>query len=471
MPNRRFPRPRALVIVALCTLAAASAAPGRALAQGTPWPFLPHANNYRFVPTQPQDDGPVWLELSSPLPYPCGDVVDAQVVDSAHVTLTLRPRSACTDSMLWRTWSQAFGLGRFAAGMREVAVHLRVEWPSGPPTDEHGVIPFEVVHVDPPPPPDPDSGLASVFLWTTLEPATPMIGDDVQLTVLGRFPYACGEIAESHVDANHDVFLRLRRRESCSDTTRRWQRTFDLGELPRGANLVWVRATIEGSPDRTTDSMAVSVVVSDPDEPPGPSSGIAMAALPAAPTDQDAVTVTAIGRFPFDCGQLADARVIDAHHLALTLKAGPACGDTARSWERSFAIGVLPAGTHTIELDVATEGGDTLSHRLARLELVVSASGDSLPAVLGASTPNPFREESRFAVTLEHASPAEVSVFDVNGRRVAVVFQGVLPAGSNAMRWNGRRTDGAWAASGVYFYRLALPDRVLSRRVVLLARP
>ena len=82
MPNRRFPRPRALVIVALCTLAAASAAPGRALAQGTPWPFLPHANRSRFVPTQPQDDGPVWLELSSPLPYPCGDVVDAEYMQA-----------------------------------------------------------------------------------------------------------------------------------------------------------------------------------------------------------------------------------------------------------------------------------------------------------------------------------------------------------------------------------------------------
>ena len=62
-------------------------------------------------------------------------------------------------------------------------------------------------------------------------------------------------------------------------------------------------------------------------------------------------------------------------------------------------------------------------------------------------------------------------MFDLSGRRVATVFRGLMPAGTSQLAWNGRRMDGRRAPGGIYFTRLTLPDRVVTRRVVLLTTP
>jgi hypothetical protein len=72
---------------------------------------------------------------------------------------------------------------------------------------------------------------------------------------------------------------------------------------------------------------------------------------------------------------------------------------------------------------------------------------------------------------MDRTVSAEVAVFDLNGRRVTTIFRGQLPGGTSQLKWDGRRGDGSWAASGIYFYRLTLPDRIVSRQVVFLNRP
>src|SRR5215831_6458246 len=86
---------------------------------------------------------------------------------------------------------------------------------------------------------------------------------------------------------------------------------------------------------------------------------------------------------------------------------------------------------------------------------------------LSTSRPNPFTEVTRFSVSTDAPADADVSVFDVTGRRVSRVFHGQLPAGTSELAWNGRRDDGTRAVAGVYFYRLEMRGRVVSRRLVL----
>lgn len=62
--------------------------------------------------------------------------------------------------------------------------------------------------------------------------------------------------------------------------------------------------------------------------------------------------------------------------------------------------------------------------------------------------------EVRFLVGSPLALAAKLEVFDAQGRRIAVPFDGRLPAGTSAIRWDLESASGLSVASGVYFARL-----------------
>ena len=64
--------------------------------------------------------------------------------------------------------------------------------------------------------------------------------------------------------------------------------------------------------------------------------------------------------------------------------------------------------------------------------------------------PNPSNGTVTFAITLPGEQDARVTILDVSGRRVATVHGGRLGPGEHAMRWDGRKDDGAPAAAGRY---------------------
>ena len=82
--------------------------------------------------------------------------------------------------------------------------------------------------------------------------------------------------------------------------------------------------------------------------------------------------------------------------------------------------------------------------------LFVDAEGDAPAAPqafrLGAAFPNPFAATSTVPFEVERAGPVRLSVFDVLGRRVATLVEGVVAAGPH------RATlDGSRLTTGVYF--------------------
>ncbi len=82
--------------------------------------------------------------------------------------------------------------------------------------------------------------------------------------------------------------------------------------------------------------------------------------------------------------------------------------------------------------------------------------------VLDEPYPNPANSSVNFAFTLPEAQSVSLSVYDLSGRRVAVLTEGELPAGRHAVAW-----DCSEEASGVYLLRLETRDESLSRRVVI----
>ena len=72
--------------------------------------------------------------------------------------------------------------------------------------------------------------------------------------------------------------------------------------------------------------------------------------------------------------------------------------------------------------------------------------------------PNPVRSSTEISFQVPASGgPVRLQIFDVAGRRVAMLVDRDLPAGLHAVRWNGRYENGRQAATGLYFYRLEGP--------------
>jgi hypothetical protein len=84
------------------------------------------------------------------------------------------------------------------------------------------------------------------------------------------------------------------------------------------------------------------------------------------------------------------------------------------------------------------------------------AAGDSERArdQLGAPVPNPLVSFTRFACTLSEGGRSRLAVYDVSGREVAVLMDGVHAAGRYEASWDGRDARGKEVRRGVYFLRL-----------------
>jgi hypothetical protein len=89
-------------------------------------------------------------------------------------------------------------------------------------------------------------------------------------------------------------------------------------------------------------------------------------------------------------------------------------------------------------------------------------------ATLDAPRPNPSVGEASVALTLSAAGRARVAIFDVGGRCVATLFDGAAPAGTLALRWNGRNGRGGAAASGIYWIRAEAAGDSFTRKLVRL---
>jgi hypothetical protein len=82
--------------------------------------------------------------------------------------------------------------------------------------------------------------------------------------------------------------------------------------------------------------------------------------------------------------------------------------------------------------------------------------------------PNPFNPAVNLGYEIPRAGRVRVDVFDVAGRLVRTLEDGVKRAGPGSVTWDGRDLRGAAAGSGVYVYTLRIAGSpAISRKMVL----
>jgi hypothetical protein len=89
--------------------------------------------------------------------------------------------------------------------------------------------------------------------------------------------------------------------------------------------------------------------------------------------------------------------------------------------------------------------------------------------LLESALPNPFRVRTTFRYALSRTGPAELAIFDAQGRVVRTLVNGERPAGRGSATWDGGTDGGGSAPPGLYFARLSAPglEAPLTRRVAL----
>jgi len=81
--------------------------------------------------------------------------------------------------------------------------------------------------------------------------------------------------------------------------------------------------------------------------------------------------------------------------------------------------------------------------------------------------PNPARTTT-INFSLPRKDDVELAIYDVLGRRVALLAKGTMPAGQYSKKWEGRDDSGKNAGPGVYFLRLRVGKEVFKLRSVKL---
>lgn len=105
---------------------------------------------------------------------------------------------------------------------------------------------------------------------------------------------------------------------------------------------------------------------------------------------------------------------------------------------------------------------DPLAHQYAGVTLdkgqidvtTTSAIGDVPSPLKLQLAPNPFNPGTRVLWTVPVGADYRLELFDVSGRRLALLARGVADGASHAVSWAGRDDDGHPSPSGVYLFRL-----------------
>ncbi|RPH99096.1 MAG: T9SS C-terminal target domain-containing protein [Calditrichaeota bacterium] len=82
--------------------------------------------------------------------------------------------------------------------------------------------------------------------------------------------------------------------------------------------------------------------------------------------------------------------------------------------------------------------------------------------------PNPFNAQTQFQYSLPVEMTIRLSIMNTLGQEVAVIENGVTPAGVHTIRWDGRDRLGHAAPTGLYFYRLQTPNGPMVKKLTLL---
>jgi hypothetical protein len=103
--------------------------------------------------------------------------------------------------------------------------------------------------------------------------------------------------------------------------------------------------------------------------------------------------------------------------------------------------------------------------------LVAPLSDHNVPQnfILHQNYPNPFNPKTVISYKLSVISEVSLKIFDILGREITTLVNGIQSAGEHTVLWDGNNSKGQSAGSGIYSYRLTAGNGfVETKKMVLL---
>ena len=88
---------------------------------------------------------------------------------------------------------------------------------------------------------------------------------------------------------------------------------------------------------------------------------------------------------------------------------------------------------------------------------------------LESNYPNPFNPQTAIPIAMPKDGDIRLEVFNILGKHIQTLHNGLLTTGRHVFIWNGRNAQGEQVPSGVYFYQVTLNNRSrLTRKMILM---
>lgn len=176
-----------------------------------PQDLLPYVNSIATDPEYPCTTRPTTLVVGGLLPSTCGEVIDSQVIDSEHVTLTLKPYvladTAC--GLALKPWEVRFPLGLLPAGVHRTEIEEVVLVPDSTRTGferrfyhrTHEFWVSDSCDTVPSPHPGPLPYVSEILVVgpEMCNPSRICPGDSISVRILGGFPSDCFSVRRVEV--------------------------------------------------------------------------------------------------------------------------------------------------------------------------------------------------------------------------------------------------------------------------------
>ena len=82
--------------------------------------------------------------------------------------------------------------------------------------------------------------------------------------------------------------------------------------------------------------------------------------------------------------------------------------------------------------------------------------------------PNPFNPSTTISMNVPSDSHVLLNVYDINGRLVSTLADGVYDIGYHSFIWNGLDQTGNKVSAGIYFYSLHTKEMTITKKMILM---
>jgi hypothetical protein len=82
--------------------------------------------------------------------------------------------------------------------------------------------------------------------------------------------------------------------------------------------------------------------------------------------------------------------------------------------------------------------------------------------------PNPWNPLTSVSFALESSQPANLSVYNLRGQKITTLVDEILPEGAHIIPWNGNDDRNQPVSSGLYLFKLVLPNKIITQKTLLL---